>query len=885
MIVDLVEPQSVVPPRDGPKPQKPKKKSKYSTGDRVGDGVTVIIKSLKLSAQTLGLYKTVIDPTDPNCCQGPWTPPKIQLEVNNIHVCATDDQFEPRDLATLWKANKGQPEVMTYKKATLGSLKATLTKPDADGSKSMVLLDEASPLKVFITTKKEARTGVTLDNKVEVKMHKFHIHLKEGDGSMGLLVHFLLGITQCFAREGHLAWHDDLVRQKLWEEIDERAELSATPGVTPVGRAAEDTTFRKPKHDLAGLVGDGEAWGDSDEEEEEGGGEGSESDTDQEDEGASTEEEEEEEEDEEEKPKGMGSIFKRKGKSPPRPSDKKTKVKSVSRAESNQERTRNVFAMDINDFAMRIHAANSSPADGDDGGGGVGGGGGGGGEGDDEGEGVLGQGYLFEARGVAFESIQDAAGETSTVQAQVLDCALFALDEATGQPTSVILERDRKATDDGIQGNSTDGPTEGSSTVPGRISQLPRAGERCTPDNPSGYTNHDEKIMARSSLPILIPMVSVQIVNQEHPRRFPNTCAAQTIDVAPVKIHVNSEDAPRLAKVESFVEREIDDRWAEPEGWHETEQEGRLTITDEGPPLNTLELPPIPGINALRLRLEGVRLELAPPTDVPSLPTVRLMLGLTGLEKSHTLPQPTAMVGPVSGAGHTHLTKATGTANGHGAAKLDPGLNTDLMDGGKGSNGLGLAAAAAAGVSGVEEQVVMVPLLPVRARITIEGGASVAAQRLGGANVVPLGRLSRAVVAVSIDPGPSAPLCRQPRIGIEECFVALPEFDDDEPEGMEARASGERVGVEAGAGVRVGDEAGNRADGGGSAAGRGVRSSSIDSQLTLFEAHPPSLQLGAHVGSVRVDGNIGQWVHVVQVRGWRSNGSSPTMSNTFISRF
>ena len=116
-----------------------------------------IIKRLKLSAQTLGLYKTVIDPTDPECCVGPWTPPKIevkqatsdpsrvnlpihhpppthrlplawyhQLEVNNIHVCATDDQFEPRDLATLWKANKGQSEVMTYKKATLGSLKVSL---------------------------------------------------------------------------------------------------------------------------------------------------------------------------------------------------------------------------------------------------------------------------------------------------------------------------------------------------------------------------------------------------------------------------------------------------------------------------------------------------------------------------------------------------------------------------------------------------------------------------------------------------------------------------------------------------------------------------------------------------------------------------------------
>ena len=53
---------------------------------------------------------------------------------------------------------------------------------------------------------------------------------------------------------------------------------------TPVGREAEAATFRKPEHDLADLVGDGETWGDSDDESEDSGGdgEGSDSDTDME---------------------------------------------------------------------------------------------------------------------------------------------------------------------------------------------------------------------------------------------------------------------------------------------------------------------------------------------------------------------------------------------------------------------------------------------------------------------------------------------------------------------------------------------------------------------------------------------------------------------------
>ena len=87
---------------------------------------------------------------------------------------------------------------MTYKRAELGSLKATLTKHD--GTSSMVLLDEPSPLKVHITTKKNARTSVMMSNKIEVKMRKFHVNMTEGDGSLGLVVHFLLGVAQCFLR-------------------------------------------------------------------------------------------------------------------------------------------------------------------------------------------------------------------------------------------------------------------------------------------------------------------------------------------------------------------------------------------------------------------------------------------------------------------------------------------------------------------------------------------------------------------------------------------------------------------------------------------------------------------------------------------------------------
>ena len=98
------------------------------------------------------------------------------------------------------------------------------------------------------------------------------------------------------------------------------------------------------------------------------------------------------------------------GKGPPTRSAKKATEISVETQGRCQERTRNVFGLNVDDFAITIHAANLGSTSGD----------GnvvesGAGDSNDV-EGVLGQGYLFEANNIEFESIQDAAGETTSIQ-------------------------------------------------------------------------------------------------------------------------------------------------------------------------------------------------------------------------------------------------------------------------------------------------------------------------------------------------------------------------------------------------------------------------------------------------------------------------------------
>ena len=210
VVVDLVEPTKLQgPPREAAPARKPRRAKRYGTSDRVTDGLTVTIKSLRVIVETRGLYKTP--------SRGPWTPPVLKIHLQGLRVCSTDGDWIEQDFAALWKANRKKDEFMVYKKISLGQLTITCVEPSgtyppsSDGHQHSpiehIILDEHAMFEVLSTTKKRSRDSLTLDIKNQVVVPRLDLCLDVNGGSdhatggsLPALVHTIFGIIQCLNR-------------------------------------------------------------------------------------------------------------------------------------------------------------------------------------------------------------------------------------------------------------------------------------------------------------------------------------------------------------------------------------------------------------------------------------------------------------------------------------------------------------------------------------------------------------------------------------------------------------------------------------------------------------------------------------------------------------
>jgi hypothetical protein len=118
--VELMEPEEMVVSDRVPLPDR----GKYKADDRIGDGLTVEIKQLRVVIKTRGLYKQAP-------MGGPWTPPVMRMDFRDVSFFATDSRWQRyQSLTRIWKStNHKQTEVMVYRCVTLGSVKVTLERP------------------------------------------------------------------------------------------------------------------------------------------------------------------------------------------------------------------------------------------------------------------------------------------------------------------------------------------------------------------------------------------------------------------------------------------------------------------------------------------------------------------------------------------------------------------------------------------------------------------------------------------------------------------------------------------------------------------------------------------------------------------------------------
>jgi hypothetical protein len=172
-----------------PKDGKPKK---YGLGDKIGDGIRVEIERISLRLQTLGLYRYADR-------MGPWTPPRLLLELRSFTLFTTNAEWDVVPLKeALPKYRKGVSELFVYKFGTIKNISIRLAQyPDVDDFSTPILDGLTATIKLCI--KKRSVGGDILDIAANVFVDPLQLDLRTV--VLKHLLQFVGGFGFCFGRD------------------------------------------------------------------------------------------------------------------------------------------------------------------------------------------------------------------------------------------------------------------------------------------------------------------------------------------------------------------------------------------------------------------------------------------------------------------------------------------------------------------------------------------------------------------------------------------------------------------------------------------------------------------------------------------------------------
>lgn len=182
----------------------------YGLADRIVDNLTINIESFRLEFQTWGKLKTRR--------LGPWTPPLIQVECNDLKVCMVDDDGNvPQNPDQAWHHNQGRRDHFMIHQKVQGECKVKLV--PHHGSENFVsneyLPDELAKMKfeVQLAVLRRIRDGAILGVQVDVTVPKVDVDIDSK--SMRSIAHLLSGLQYCLAKDKSF---EDPLRSKAENE-------------------------------------------------------------------------------------------------------------------------------------------------------------------------------------------------------------------------------------------------------------------------------------------------------------------------------------------------------------------------------------------------------------------------------------------------------------------------------------------------------------------------------------------------------------------------------------------------------------------------------------------------------------------------------------------
>ncbi len=206
----------------------------YGLFDRIIDNIQVEMRSLHVSFQPRGKFKTER--------VGLWTPPTILVDLRHIKYASVDEYGQEGTPEQVWSHNKHQPgiappyrAIMIYKKL---SLQATIGLAHAESGEELPSLIRDAQLEVHVAFRKRLRDSAVLAIQVDVTAHKVAVHVPTE--TVPMLAHAMAGIQYCLTKDR--AFQDPLVKEQddTGETSLEEAAVVTTNEDELIGEGEED---------------------------------------------------------------------------------------------------------------------------------------------------------------------------------------------------------------------------------------------------------------------------------------------------------------------------------------------------------------------------------------------------------------------------------------------------------------------------------------------------------------------------------------------------------------------------------------------------------------------------------------------------------------------
>ena len=168
-----------------------KQRGSYSLLDRILDNLQIEVRSVNISFQPRGKFKTRQT--------GPWTPPSLKLVIRHIMYQSVNEFGNPASPDDCWRHNTFQGRSHEQKLRIFKSMSMVVEAGLEANDESQISIIEGAKVELQIIFHKRVHDAAILSIQADINVNQIEILVKAED--IGTFAHAVAGFKYCFAKD------------------------------------------------------------------------------------------------------------------------------------------------------------------------------------------------------------------------------------------------------------------------------------------------------------------------------------------------------------------------------------------------------------------------------------------------------------------------------------------------------------------------------------------------------------------------------------------------------------------------------------------------------------------------------------------------------------